>query len=236
MMWRGCTEGEAFLTGRSMMWAGSNRAAKFVVYPVSPPRGEGGRVLINWVAEVRVDNAAAQPPDWNRAGDLAHVLPHFQGWTMAGVDVCGLMAGTPRVLEYPMVDRDPLPFWGRGRITLLGDAAHPMYPIGSNGGSQAILDARHLAHLLARHEGDPDAGLAAYEALRRPATAAIVAANRTFPMDRILNLVAERAPEGFGAISDVLSAAEIKQIDEAFRSTTGFDADALNARASLSVR
>ncbi|ACU73219.1 monooxygenase FAD-binding [Catenulispora acidiphila DSM 44928] len=236
MMWRGCVEGEAFLGGKTMMWAGSNRAAKFVVYPVSPPRGESGRVLINWVAEVRVDDAAAQPPDWNRAGDLADVLPHFEGWTMAGVDVCGLMAATPKVLEYPMVDRDPLPFWGRGRVTLVGDAAHPMYPIGSNGGSQAILDARHLAHLLAQHEGDPGAGLAAYEEVRRPATAAVVAANRRFPMDRILNVVAERAPEGFGEIGEVLSEAEIKEIDEAFRSTTGFDADALNARASLSVR
>ena len=235
-MWRGCTEGDAFLTGRSMMWAGSNRAAKFVVYPISAPRGEGGRVLINWVAEVRVDSDAAQVPDWDRAGDLAEALPHYQGWTMGGVDVCELMASSPKVLEYPMVDRDPLPFWGRGRITLLGDAAHPMYPIGSNGGSQAILDARHLAQLLAAHADDPAAGLAAYEALRLPATAAVVAANRTFPMDRILNLVADRAPEGFGAVEDVLSAAEITAIDEAFRSTTGFDADALNARASLSVR
>jgi 2-polyprenyl-6-methoxyphenol hydroxylase-like FAD-dependent oxidoreductase len=134
-----------------------------------------------------------------------------------------------------MVDRDALPSWGQGRVTLVGDAAHPMYPIGSNGGSQAILDARHLAHLLARHEDDPVAGLAAYEALRRPATAAVVAANRKFPMDRILSLVEDRAPQGFGAIEDVLSAEEIKEIDEAFRSTTGFDADELNARASLSV-
>lgn len=235
-MWRGCLEGEAFLTGRSMMWAGSNRDAKFVVYPISPPRGEDGRVLINWVAEVRVDDGAAQAPDWNRTGDLAEVLPHFQGWQMAGVDVGKLMADSPQILEYPMVDRDPLPFWGRGRVTLVGDAAHPMYPIGSNGGSQAILDARHLAQLLARHEGDVVAGLAAYEEVRRPATAAMVAANRAFPMDRILTLVADRAPRGFEAVEDVLSAAEIAQIDAAFRSTAGFDADALNARASLSVK
>jgi 2-polyprenyl-6-methoxyphenol hydroxylase-like FAD-dependent oxidoreductase len=146
MMWRGCTVGEPFLTGRSMMWAGSNRRAKFVVYPVSPPR-EDGRVLINWVAEVRVEDAATQPPDWNRPGNLADVLPHYQGWRMAGVDVCELMASSPKILEYPMVDRDALPSWGQGRVTLVGDAAHPMYPIGSNGGSQAILDARHLAHL-----------------------------------------------------------------------------------------
>ncbi|WP_194924517.1 flavin-dependent oxidoreductase [Catenulispora pinisilvae] len=234
-MWRGCLEGDPFLTGRTMMWAGTNRAAKFVVYPVSPPRGEHGRVLINWVAEVRVDAEDVRPPDWNRAGELADVLPHYKGWNMAGVDVCELMAASPRILEYPMVDRDPLPSWGRGRVTLLGDAAHPMYPIGSNGGSQAILDARHLAYLLAQHRDDPVAGLAAYEALRRPATADIVRANRSFPMDRILNLVADRAPRGFDAIEDVLSAAELVEIGEAFGSTTGTDAERLNARASLSV-
>lgn len=235
MMWRGCAVGEPFLTGKSMMWAGSNRTAKFVVYPISPPR-EDGRVLINWVAEVRVEQAVTHPPDWNRPGNLADVLPYFQGWNMAGVDVCELMASSPKILEYPMVDRDALPSWGHGRVTLVGDAAHPMYPIGSNGGSQAVLDARHLAQLLARHEGDPVAGLAAYEALRRPVTAALVAANRKFAMDRILSLVEDRAPQGFRTIEDVLSAEEIKEIDEAFRSTTGFDADELNARASLSVR
>ena len=235
MMWRGCTEGEPFLTGKSMMWAGTSRAAKFVVYPISPPR-EDGRVLINWVAEVRVEAPAARPPDWNRTGNLAEVLPYYQGWNMAGVDMCELMASSPKILEYPMVDRDPLPSWGRGRVTLVGDAAHPMYPIGSNGGSQAILDARHLAQLLARHEDDPSAGLAAYEALRRPATAALVGATRKFPVDRIMNLVEDRAPQGFDAVEDVLSASEIKEIDKALRSTTAFDADALNGRASLSVR
>jgi 2-polyprenyl-6-methoxyphenol hydroxylase-like FAD-dependent oxidoreductase len=233
-MWRGCTEAEPFLTGRSMMWAGSNRRAKFVAYPISPPRGDRGRVLVNWVAEVRVDTGAAQAPDWNRGGRLDDVAPHFAGWTLAGVDVRELMAASPDILEYPMVDRDPLPFWGRGRVTLLGDAAHPMYPIGSNGGSQAVLDARHLAHALAQAD-DPAAGLAGYEAARRPATAAIVRANRTFPMDRTLDLVAERAPRGFTAIEDVLSASELTAINQAFRKTTGTDAEELNQRASLSI-
>jgi 2-polyprenyl-6-methoxyphenol hydroxylase-like FAD-dependent oxidoreductase len=235
-MWRGCAEHEPFLTGRSMMWAGSNTAAKFIAYPISPRRGEDGRVLTNWVAEVRVGTAAGQAPDWNRAGSLADVAPHYEGWQLGGVDVCALMAASPRILEYPMVDRDPVPFWGRGRVTLVGDAAHPMYPIGSNGGSQAILDARHLAHQLAQHADDPVAGLAAYEELRRPATAAIVRANRAFPSDRVVNLVARRAPRGFAAIEDVLSEAELTEIGAAFRSTTGTDARELNARPSLSVR
>ncbi|MFD0635072.1 flavin-dependent oxidoreductase [Catenulispora yoronensis] len=238
-MWRGCTEAEPFLTGRSMMWAGSNSKAKFVVYPVSAPRAGSGRALINWVAEVRVADAVAQAPDWNRGGRLEDVAPHFEGWSLAGVDVCALMAASPKILEYPMTDRDPLPFWGRGRVTLLGDAAHPMYPIGSNGGSQAVLDARHLAYELARAKDraeDPAAGLAAYEAVRRPPTSAIVLANRAFPMDPVLDLVADRAPRGFAAIEDVLDPAEVALIDQALRATTGTDAEELNRRPSLDVR
>ena len=233
-MWRGCAPWEPFLTGESMMWAGSNRVAKFVAYPISPARDEHGRVLTNWVAEVRGEAAFAPTADWNRTGRLDDVIRHFKGWTLAGVDVCELMAGSPKVLEYPMVDRDPLAFWGHGRVTLLGDAAHPMYPIGSNGGSQAVLDARYLAWALA-HADDPVAGLADYEAVRRPPTAAIVLANRGFPMDPILNLVADRAPQGFEAIEDVLSPPELTMIDQALRSTTGTDAKELNLRASLDV-
>ena len=233
-MWRGCGMWDPFLTGASMMWAGSNRAAKFVGYPISPDRDERGRVLTNWVAEVRVEAASAPAADWNRAGRLEDVLPHFEGWKLAGVDVCGLMASSPQILEYPMTDRDPLTFWGRGRVTLLGDAAHPMYPIGSNGGSQAVLDARHLAFALAVAE-HPVAGLAAYEAARRPPTSAIVLANRGFPTDPILDLVADRAPRGFEAIEDVLSPSELTAIGQALRGTTGTGPEELNRRASLDV-
>ena len=131
-----------------------------------------------------------------------------------------------------MVDRDPLPFWGTGRVTLLGDAAHPMYPVGANGGSQAVVDARVLAWSLAR-AATPAEGLAAYEAARLQAVNAIVLANRDMPADRLLHLVSMRAPDGFGRIEDVLSAAELTAFDRAYRSTTLPDVAALNSRPSL---
>ncbi|MBW8482477.1 flavin-dependent oxidoreductase [Actinomadura parmotrematis] len=233
-MWRGVTEAAPFLGGRTMAVAGSNTAGKLVVYPISLAAEERGTALLNWVAEVRTGGGSrAGEADWNRTGDVADVLAHFAGWRFPWLDVPALLRGAPEVLEYPMVDRDPLPSWTRGRVTLLGDAAHPMYPIGSNGASQAVLDARVLAFELARAAA-PEAGLAAYEAARREPVNAIVLACRDMPADRVLHTVAERAPGGFARIEDVLSADELAAISGAYRATSFSDAAALNARPSLS--
>ena len=232
MMWRGVVAGEPFLTGRSVAVAGANAALKFVAYPISRQAELQGRALINWVAEVMVPGGSATAADWNRRGRVQDVLPWFADWTFGGLDVPALITGAPQILEYPMVDRDPLPFWGTGRVTLLGDAAHPMYPVGANGGSQAIVDARVLAWCLASC-GAAAEGLAAYEAARRQTVNAIVLANRDMPADRLLQLVSARAPDGFGRIEDVLSAAELAAFEQAYRSTTLPDVAALNSRASL---
>ena len=232
MMWRGVVAGEPFLTGRSVAVAGANAALKFVAYPISRQAELQGRALINWVAEVMVPGGSATAADWNRRGRVQDVLPWFADWTIGGLDVPTLITGAPQILEYPMVDRDPLPFWGTGRVTLLGDAAHPMYPVGANGGSQAIVDARVLAWCLASC-GAAAEGLAAYEAARRQTVNAIVLANRDMPADRLLQLVSVRAPDGFGRIEDVLSAAELAAFDQAYRSTTLPDVAALNSRPSL---
>jgi len=232
MMWRGVVEGAPFLTGRTVAVAGANAALKFVAYPVSRQAELRGRALVNWVAEVKVPGGSATAADWNRRGRLEDVLPWFADWKFGWLDVPALIAGAPRILEYPMVDRDPLPSWGAGRVTLLGDAAHPMYPIGANGGSQAILDARVLAWSLAR-AADPADGLAAYEAARRETVNAIVLANRDMPADRLLHLVSVRAPDGFSRIEDVLSDVELAAFDRAYRSTTLPDVAALNSRPSL---
>ncbi|TDD32050.1 flavin-dependent oxidoreductase [Actinomadura sp. KC06] len=234
-MWRGVTEGEPFLTGRTLAVAGSNTAAKLVVYPISGRAERRGRALLNWVAEVnlpgdRLDTTA----DWNRQGRLEDVLPHFAGWTFDWLDVPAMLARSAEILEYPMVDRDPLDRWTSGRVTLLGDAAHPMYPIGSNGGSQAVLDARVLAHELAR-AADPAEGLLGYERARRETANAIVLACRDMPADRILHAVSERAPHGFDAIEDVLTAEELETITGAYRRTSFDDVEALNTRPSYSV-
>ncbi|MGH3199076.1 MAG: flavin-dependent oxidoreductase [Streptosporangiaceae bacterium] len=241
MMWRGVVEGAPFLTGRTVAVSGTNAALKFVAYPISRQAERRGRALLNWVAEVMlpsppsVDNA-----DWNRRGHVEDVLPWFADWKFGWLDVPALITGAPRILEYPMVDRDPLPSWGAGRVTLLGDAAHPMYPIGANGGSQAVLDARVLAWSLARAlscsgtlaEGLVE-GLAAYQAARLATVNQIVLACRDMPADRLLQTVSTRAPDGFSRIEDVLSAAELAAFDQAYRATTLPDVAALNSRPSL---
>ncbi|MGW7353139.1 FAD-dependent monooxygenase [Streptomyces sp. NPDC054784] len=233
-MWRGVTEAPLPLDGRTMLVAGSYRPARVVVYPLADKR-------VAWVAEVRVAAPNAVPStapgeaDWAREGRLADVLPYFDDWCVDGLDVVGLMRAAPTVLEFPMVDRDPLDSWTDGRVTLLGDAAHPMLPVGSNGGSQAVLDARVLAWALARHPGDPAAGLLAYEDARRAPANRILAACRDMAADRVLDTVAQRAPEGFRRIEDVLTQTELDRMRAGTRRVTDEDVAALNAQPSWSV-
>jgi 2-polyprenyl-6-methoxyphenol hydroxylase-like FAD-dependent oxidoreductase len=229
-LWRGTTWGKPFLSGRTVAVSGANAAMKFVAYPVSRPAELNGEALINWVAEVMMPGRSAAPADWTRGGSLEDVLPWFADWSFGWLDVPTVIKGAGQILEYPMVDRDPLPSWGDGsRVTLLGDAAHPMYPVGANGGSQAIVDARVLAYSLASFA---DRGLAAYEEQRREKVNAIVLACRDMPADRLLHTVSVRAPDGFGRIHDVLTAQELAAFDTAYRETTLPDVAALNARPS----
>ena len=169
ILWRGTTRGRPFLTGRSMIMAG-HEFQKFVAYPISRSAAERGEAEINWIAErkFRPDHVWRRE-DWNRAGNLDDFLPQFAGWRFDWLDVPAVIRAADRCFEYPMVDRDPLDRWTFGRVTLMGDAAHPMYPIGSNGASQGILDARVLAREIRRAGPTPEA-LLAYEAERRPAT------------------------------------------------------------------
>ena len=185
-----------FLSGRSMIMAG-HQNQKFVCYPISRAAHARGRARLNWIAEIRVDPAAPwRREDWNRPGRLEEFLPAFESWRFDWLDVPALIRGAAGSFEYPMVDRDPLRRWSFGPITLLGDAAHPMYPIGSNGASQAILDAAALARAIAAN-GETPAALHAYEAERRPATSAIVLANRGNGPEQVMQLAEQRAPDGF---------------------------------------
>ena len=209
-MWRGVTEGTPFLSGRTMIMAGHS-GRRMVVYPISERHEERGQALINWVAEFKTADGRPMPAqDWEhtaRHEDGSPRLPRsFRLPRRAGAD--------PRrrgIYQYPMVDRDPLPTWDFGRVTLLGDAAHPMYPVGANGASQAILDARVLARELAL-QPSVEAAVAAYDAQRRPATAAVVLANRAGGPERRLDLVEERAPDGFANLDDVISREEFEEI------------------------
>lgn len=237
VMWRAVTEAEPFLTGRSMIMAG-HADQKFVCYPICPDAMGRGRSLINWIAELRVAAPGTPPPgkeDWNKPGDLGDFLPRFADWRFDWLDVPSLIAGAEAVYEFPMVDRDPLPAWRHGRVTLLGDAAHPMYPIGSNGASQAIVDARVLANRLASLS-DVDDALDAYEAERRPKTSAIVMANRSQGPEQVMQIVEDRAPDGFDDLDAVISPEERAAIAQRYKRLAGFDPALLNDRPSLDAR
>ncbi|MGS2648108.1 flavin-dependent oxidoreductase [Streptosporangium sp. G12] len=224
ILWRGTTYGAPFLTGRSMIMVGDG-TQKFVAYPIET----GERTLVNWIAEKPSGGAAPGRGDWNRPADLAEVEEHFADWRFDWLDVPRIIAGAETAYEYPMVDRDPLPHWTEGNVTLLGDAAHAMYPIGSNGASQAIIDARVLAHSLAY--GD----LAAYEAVRRPATTTLQLANRRMGPEIVMKLAHERAPGGFDDIEQVIPYAERAEIAASYKRTAGFDPASLNGSPSWSV-
>ena len=230
ILWRGTSEAAPFLGGRTMIMAG-HEFQKFVCYPIAELND--GRQLINWIAERKFSaDHAWRREDWNRPGRAADYLPVFEDWRFDWLDVPNLIRQAERVFEYPMVDRDPIERWSDGRMTLLGDAAHPMYPIGSNGASQAILDARVLTREILAHGPTPQA-LAAYEAERRPATARIVEANRANGPEQVMQLVQERAPDGFERVDDVLTEEEREGTAAAYKQIAGFDKDALNARPPI---
>ncbi len=221
MLWRGAVPWPAFLDGRSMIIAGG-MDAKLVLYPIAPE--PDGRVLLNWAVMARVAPGGTAPPrreDWSRPGRLDDLMPRVAGFRLPGIDVDAIIHATPEFYEYPVVDRDPVDRWSWGRVTLLGDAAHPMYPVGSNGASQAILDAQAVAGHLAGPL-DPVAALRAYEAERAPATAAIVKANRSGGPERVIDLVESRAPEGFTRLEEVASEAELRAVVGGYAQMAGF--------------
>ncbi|MGO4678355.1 flavin-dependent oxidoreductase [Microbacterium sp. 2MCAF23] len=229
-LWRGTALMDPFLDGRSMVMVGDGEQ-KFVAYPLAGPF-EDGRVRVNFIAEQRGTGVA--DADWNRSVEREPIARLFDGWTYDWLDIPAIIENAEELLEYPMVDRDPLPGWVHGRAVLLGDAAHAMYPNGSNGGSQAILDARTLAYQLATTT-DIDAALSAYDADRRPATAALLELTRQTGPERVMQIARERAPEGFADVHDVISEDELQQVALEYKRAAGFDPSRLNARSTLSV-
>ena len=227
--WRGVTVHAPILTGKSYMRIGSIDTGKMVIYPIADNVDGTGRQLVNWVAEIRRENAPMN--DWNKPGRPEDFIAIFEDWHFDWLDVPQLIRDAPHIFEYPMVDRDPVPRWTFGRVTLLGDAAHPMYPRGSNGSAQALIDARVLADLMARQlaaSGDPRDALVEYERLRLPATSSIVETNRTVPPDYIIMKVdALTNGEPFGNIDDVISQGELRKLSDEYKQVAGFSLDAL---------
>lgn len=219
--WRGVTVHKPILDGKSYLRIGSIDTGKMVIYPIVDNVDGQGNQLINWVAEIRDPRAPMN--DWNKPGRMQDFLPIFEAWRYDWLDVPALIQGAQQVFEYPMVDKDALSHWGEGRVTLMGDAAHPMYPRGSNGSAQALIDARTLADELAATPADPEAALRRYEAARRPATAKVVETNRTLPPDFIIMKADELSGgQPFTRIDDLISQDALREISENYKRIAGF--------------
>jgi 2-polyprenyl-6-methoxyphenol hydroxylase-like FAD-dependent oxidoreductase len=232
ILWRGITKADAFLSGRTMIMAG-HEILKFVCYPISKEPDASGKFAINWVAERHMPPTYQwRREDYNRTARLEEFLPWFKDWKFDWLDVPGLIQNCPHAYEYPLVDRDPVDRWTFGPVTLMGDAAHPMYPIGSNGASQAILDARVLTREILAY-GPTHAALVAYEAERRPATTDLVMLNRRNGPEQVMQLVEERAPDGYNTVTDVLSQKVLEDIAANYKRVAGFQVEGLNAKPPI---
>jgi 2-polyprenyl-6-methoxyphenol hydroxylase-like FAD-dependent oxidoreductase len=224
-MWRGVSVWSPILTGASMIRAGWLTNGKMVIYPIRDNVDGKGRQLVNWVAEIETPIHAER--DWNRKARIEDFIGSFESWKFDWLDVPALIRAADSVLEFPMVDQDPLPWWTRGRATLMGDAAHPMYPRGSNGAGQAILDAASLAHHLAVGS-DPSSALKAYEAERLPKTTEVVLANRINPPDAINREIWKRTGDRpFDRIEDVISRDELMALSDGYKRIAGYDRTSL---------
>ena len=225
-MWRGVTRWKPMLSGASMVRAGWLSHGKMVIYPIRDADTDGLQ-LINWVTEIETPNYRKR--DWNRAGSIEDFIGAFADWHFDWLDVPAFVRAADLVLEFPMVDQDPLPRWSFGRVTLLGDAAHPMVPRGSNGAGQAILDARALTSALLQH-ADPVAALGAYEQQRLEATTRVVLTNRTNPPDAILREVYRRTNDRpFADIDEVISREELVALSDGYKRIAGYAKDALRS-------
>lgn len=218
--WRGVTRMKSILDGRTYLRVGALRTGKIVVYPIVNDVDRSGDQLINWVAEI--ERPGHPRNDWNKPGRLEDVLPIFEGFRFDWLDVPAMIEQADTILEYPMVDKDPVDRWTFGRVTFVGDAAHPMYPRGSNGSAQALIDARTLADEL-ENADDPIIAMQRYEAERRPTTARIVHANRSSPPDiinqRVEELVGDKPYDDLDA---VISQAELRELSDRYKKIAGF--------------
>jgi 2-polyprenyl-6-methoxyphenol hydroxylase-like FAD-dependent oxidoreductase len=230
MMWRGALEREPYLDGETMVVAG-HHDSKMVIYPISEEARQRGKSLVNMTAEINIGKDKTYPrEDWNRRAEVNEFIHAFEGWKFDFMDIPATLRETKNIFVYPMVDRDALPFWSQNRVTLLGDAAHPMYPIGANGASQAFLDADALGSAFAETK-DPVEALLIYESRRLPATAKVVAANRSKGPEAVLQLARERIKGPDDDVRALISQEEIDAITVKYQQVAGFDANTLQKRA-----
>jgi 2-polyprenyl-6-methoxyphenol hydroxylase-like FAD-dependent oxidoreductase len=228
VMWRGTSLARPIRTGSSFVGLGTH-AHRMVIYPISHPDPETGLALVNWIAEVTYDDPSAhETVGWFRQVGIEDFIHHFDGWTYDWLDVPALIRKADAAYENPMIDRDPIPTWVDGPVALMGDAAHAMYPTGSNGASQAIVDARILGAKFLEHGVGPDA-LAAYDAELCAPVSALILRNRGAGPFGLLNMVNERCGGEFAEIDDVIPEDERREFMARYKAAAGFARDALNA-------
>jgi 2-polyprenyl-6-methoxyphenol hydroxylase-like FAD-dependent oxidoreductase len=232
--WRGAVETEPFLDGRTQVMIG-HHDQRSVVYPISAKSQRRGHSLVNWLTLLVGRGEDAERENWDRRVDKERFFESFEHWNFPWFPLADVISVTPEIFEYPMSDRDPLPAWTFGRVTLLGDAAHPMRPVGSQAGSQGVVDARVLAHALAG-ASDPAKGLVDYEAIRRPAMSEVVLRNRQYGPEIVMQMAEERAPGGFSNIEDIIPRHELEDVSLSFKKAAGFDPETVNTRPSYNVK
>jgi 2-polyprenyl-6-methoxyphenol hydroxylase-like FAD-dependent oxidoreductase len=231
IMWRAAIDADPFLDGHTMVIAGHFHK-RVVVYPIGPSATTPGKLLTNWIVQMTVPTDAPPREDWNRRVPRERPLAEVPDWRFDWLDMPRLIQATDEVFEFPLVDRDPVARWSFDRVTLIGDAAHPMQPTGSQAGSQAIVDARILTQALVR-AGDPVAALRNYDSVRRPVMNDVTLRNRQFGPEAAMQLAEERAPNGFARIEDVIPRAELEAISRGFLAAAGLGPAEVNDRPSF---
>jgi 2-polyprenyl-6-methoxyphenol hydroxylase-like FAD-dependent oxidoreductase len=235
IMWRGALLTRPYLDGRTQVMIG-HRDQRAVVYPMSEKLAPPGLQLINWLVILGDQGLEHRREDWDLVVRKERFFPQFAGWNFPWLRLADMIEATEEIFEYPKADREPLERWTVGRVTLLGDAAHPMRPVGSQAGTQAVVDGRVFAQALAESGDDVRAGLQRYDDVRRPAMNEVVLRNRNFGPEIVMQMAEERAPGGFERIDDVIPQRELQEIARSFKVAAGFDPETLNNRPSLSVR
>jgi 2-polyprenyl-6-methoxyphenol hydroxylase-like FAD-dependent oxidoreductase len=228
--WRGVTRRKPILDGRTYLRIGSLLTGKLVVYPIIDKADDQGNQLVNWMAEIKRDTQIQN--DWNKPGRLEDFMPIYESWRFDWLDVPELIRAADQILEYPMVDKEPVDRWTFGRVTFAGDAAHPMYPRGSNGAAQSAIDARTLADCLQAAQ-DPRAALVEYEKLRRETTARVVHANRANPPDVIIMKVEELVGDRpFDDLDRYITQEELRALSETYKRIAGFAVSDVGGRST----
>jgi len=217
-MWRGTTLMEPFGSGGTILHIGAPQSSSMIVYPIAENFEGTGKVLVNWVVEAERGESVE---DWNQLGSVDEILPYYDRCEVVHLDVQAMLRAAREVYLFPLIRHEPLDTWIDGRMVLIGDAAHAMYPRGGNGACQAIVDGGVLAQKLASSPDVPTA-LKEFEDIRLKAVNGVVMAHRGEGYEVIRRMVEDRTGgEPFTDIEQVLPLAEADAIFSKYHALVG---------------